>query len=508
MLEKFCCQSEFKAFLFYIRYTILNPMHLPPEVQSIITRLRQTGFEAFAVGGSVRDLLLKRQPQDWDVATSATPPDIQKLFPKHFYANRFGTVTVLTESTKPTLQQIEVTTYRLEGEYEDQRRPSQVTFTANLEQDLARRDFTINAIALDDERILDPWQGQRDVEEKLIRAVGDPNERFGEDALRLIRAVRLAAQLGFTIEPATKAAITQHASSIQAIAKERVRDELVKIVMSDNPEVGFNLLEETKLLAHILPELAEGVRVEQNKHHIYTVFVHNVKSLQYAADYDYSFIVRLAALLHDIGKPRTRRLAPSVPGTAPDYTFYGHDIVGARMAERLLKRLRFPAEDTKVVTHLIRYHMFYYDIGKVTEAGMRRLLRRVGPEHFDDLIKLRVAERKGSGVPKARPYRLRHLQFMAEKVSQQAITTSQLAINGHDLMQTLNLPPGKIIGGILNALLAEVIEDPSKNTRQYLMERARHFQQQNPEQLKAIGQQAVETEEKKREDDIRRKYHV
>lgn len=470
-------------------------MNLPDEVQLIITTLRQAGFTGYAVGGCVRDLLLGREPQDWDVTTNAQPEAIQKLFPNNFYNNRFGTVTVLPA-------QIEVTTYRVEADYTDQRHPDSIKFTDKLEDDLARRDFTINAMALSGTEIIDPFDGQSDLKQQLIRAVGKPSERFAEDALRLLRAVRLAAQLDFVIESATLQAIKEYAPSITAISHERVRDELVKIVMSDHPEYGFNILEGTGLLAHILPELQEGVGVGQNKHHIYTVFDHSVKSAQYAANYDYSLPIRLAALLHDIGKPRTKRPQGN------DFTFYAHEIVGAHMAEKLLKRLHFSNDMIKHVVHLIRQHMFYYDVGKVTEAGMRRLLKRVGPEYFEDLIKLRIAERKGSGVPKAEPYRLRHLQFLAEKVSQQAISTSQLAINGNDLMKELGLKPGPQIGGILGALLADVIDHPTHNSRDYLLSKAQELQNSDPQQLKALGVEAKELEEKKREDDIRRKYHV
>lgn len=493
-------------------------MQLPQEVQSVLTKLHDAGFEAYAVGGCTRDLLLKQTPKDWDITTNAKPEEIQQVFPKSFYANQFGTVTVLTKAEDPTLREIEITTYRIETTYTDQRHPDSVSFTKNLEEDLARRDFTINAMAmaqadssiskaahsitLESTVITDPFGGLKDLNSKLIRAVGNPQERFSEDALRLMRAVRFAAQLGFSIEGNTKQAIKAQASSIKAVSQERIRDELVKIVMSDKPEMGMNLLQETGLLAYILPELQEGVGVGQNKHHIYTVFDHCVKSLQFAAQYDYSQHVRLAALFHDIGKPRTKRRQGS------DYTFYAHEIVGARMTEKLMKRLRFSNELTKKVTNLVRHHMFHYEVGEITESGIRRLLRRVGSENFDDLIRVRIAERKGSGVPKAQPYRLRHLRFMADKVSQQAISVGQLTIDGNDLIKDLGVKPGPIIGGILNALLAEVIEDPSKNIREYLLKRAEELEDKNPDELKKLGSQAVEEEEKKREDDIRRKYHV
>lgn len=498
----------------YIRYNI--SMKVPKEVQTIISTLTGAGFEAFAVGGCVRDLLMEREPKDWDVTTSATPEEIQKLFPKSFYTNAFGTVTVLCGKEK-NISEVEVTTYRVDAGYNDQRHPDSVTFTKSLKEDLARRDFTVNAMALgvaasdehreysvviNDITVIDPFGGLRDLNDRVIRAVGTPSERFSEDALRLMRAVRFSAQLDFSIEDRTLKAITEYAPAIDAVSDERVRDELIKLVMSSHPEKGMNLLQHTGLLAIILPELQEGVGVGQNKHHIYTVFDHCVKSLQFAAHYGYPLHVRLASLFHDIGKPRTKRLQGN------DYTFYAHDIVGARMTEHLMKRLKFPNDLIEQVSHLVRQHMFYYDVGKVTPAGARRLLRRVGKENFEDLIKLRIAERKGSGVPKAEPYRLRHLQFMVEQASKEPITVGQLKIAGNDLITELGMRPGPMFGGILNALLAEVLEDPSKNTREYLLGRAKELKDKDADELKKLGATAIEEEEKKQEEEIKRKYRV
>lgn len=495
-------------------------MELPKEVKIILDGLTKRGHEAYAVGGCVRDMLLDKEPNDWDVATNAKPKDIQKIFPNNFYNNDFGTVTVLTGSKVAALKNIEVTTYRIDGEYSDQRRPNEVRYTSELREDLARRDFTVNAMALsfahdkvssahagdmvviEDMQVIDPFGGLKDLDAKLIRAVGEADERFAEDALRLMRAVRFAAQLDFEIEDKTLQAIEEKVKDIRAVSQERVRDELVKIVMSNLPERGMNISQETGILKEILPEIEEGYGVEQNKHHIYTVYEHNVKSLQFAAKYKYELSIRLAALLHDVGKPRTRRPKGN------DYTFYAHEMVSARMAEKLMKRLRFSNDLVKKVVHLVRYHMFYYDVGKVTEAGARRLLRRVGREHFDDLIKLRIAERKGSGVPKAEPYRLRHLQFLVEKASQQPVTVGELAIGGGDLIKELKLKPGPRIGGILNALLADVLDDPKKNKKKYLLERASELKNEDPESLKALGESAKDVEEKRREDEIKRKYHV
>ena len=492
-------------------------MNLPKEIQWVLSQLRDHSHEAFVVGGSVRDLLLGREPKDLDVATSATPEKIQEVFPDSFYTNTFGTVTVRIPSrqTNP-ITEVEVTTYRIDADYSDARHPDSVSFTTSLREDLSRRDFTVNAMALGDSKeakgadevvindyvIIDHFGGIQDIQKKVIKAVGVPGDRFQEDALRMMRAVRFATQLEFEIEENTLSSLQDNLKGIEAVSWERIRDELVKIIMSEHPERGMNLLLSTGMLSYILPELVEGVGVGQNKHHVFTVFEHNVKSAQFAAQFNYPLHVRLAALLHDIGKPRTKRKQGS------DYTFYAHDIVGARMAEKLLTRLRFPKTLVDQITHLVRYHMLYYDVDEVTEAGTRRLLARVGLDAFDDLIKLRIAERKGSGVPKALPYRLRHLQYMAEKVSQQPLSTAQLAIDGSDLMSELNIPGGPIIGGVLQALLAEVIEDPQKNTREILFARAKELSTQDPAVLKKLGGAVIRAEEKKREDDIRRKYRV
>ena len=489
-------------------------MRIPGEVQEILRTLDAAGFTAHVVGGCVRDLLRGVEPEDWDVATSAQPEEIQRLFPQSFYKNRFGTVTVHTGGRDSRLKDIEVTTYRTEETYSDARHPDRVSFTTTLEDDLARRDFTVNAMGLkpkgmglgpwgmEDTELIDPFGGQGDLKSKLIRAVGDPAARFGEDALRLLRAVRFAVTLGFTIEPATLAAIKTHAPAISRISQERIRDELVKMLLHLDVENGFVLLQEVGLLPQMIPELSEGVGVKQNKHHIYTVFEHNVKSLGFSARAGDPLHVRLATLLHDVGKPRTKN------GEYPDATFYGHDIVGASMTRKMLTRLAFPREMVQKVTHLVRHHLFMYDIGVVTEAGVRRLLRRVGPENFQDLLKVRMAERRGSGVPKARPYRLRHLEFMVEKVQKDPLSTKMLKINGNDLQQELALKPGPIIGAILDVLLADVLDDPSQNTRAALLARAKELSTQNLDAVRAQAKDTVAAKKQEEEENIKRKYHV
>jgi len=481
-------------------------MKIPQEISQIIEKLQSANFEAFAVGGCVRDLLRNVKPKDWDIATSAKPNQIQKIFPKSFYENTFGTVTVQTGSQDDSLKDVEITTYRVETEYSDKRHPDRVSFTENLKEDLARRDFTINAMGLKPVdgklEIVDPFNGQEDLNSKLIRAVGNPEERFSEDALRLLRAIRFAITLQLEIEKETFAAIKKLAGNLARVSRERVRDELIKIVMSPDAEKGIYLLQESGLLEYIIPELVEGVGVEQNKHHVFTVFDHNVKSLGYSAKSNDPLHIRLAVLLHDVAKPRTKR------GKSPDATFYGHDIVGASMTQKILTRLKFPNKIVDQAAHLVRNHLFVYDIGKVTEAGVRRLLKRVGKENFQDLLKLRMAERLGSGVPKARPYRLRHLEFMADKVSHDPLSTKMLKINGHDLIEKLKLTPGPKIGAIMDVLLAEVLKDPKKNTKSFLLEKAQKLIDEDLSQLRNRAKDTVSEKEKEREEEIKKKYHV
>lgn len=477
-------------------------MDIHPVVQEILKKLNENGHDAYVVGGCVRDLLMGRKPKDWDVTTNASPERIQELFEDTFYENRFGTVTVKTEADDETVRNVEVTPFRTEGAYSDRRHPDAISFAKTIEEDLSRRDLTINAIAMAvDGSLVDPFNGQHDIESKLVRAVGNPAERLTEDALRLMRAVRLATVLRFSIEPATRAAIETNARLLRDIAVERVRDELVKIIMSDDAMAGIQLLEDTGLLRFILPELREGIGVEQNLHHIYTVWEHNLRALQYTADKDYSLEVRLAGLLHDVGKPATKR------GTGRNSTFYAHDVVGARMTKKIMVRLKFSKQINELVTKLVRYHLFYYNVGEVTESSVRRLVANVGLEHMEDLIKVREADRIGSGTPKAVPYKLRHLKYMIDKVSHDPISVKMLAVKGDEVIKELDTEPGPKVGLILNTLLAEVLDDPKKNTKEELKKRIHELDEKSPEELKRSLERirkALEEEEKER----MRKYYV
>ncbi|MFQ5772802.1 MAG: CCA tRNA nucleotidyltransferase, partial [bacterium] len=444
-------------------------MKIPKDVKNIIKKLEKAGFEAYIVGGCVRDFLLEKEPKDWDITTNAKPEQIMKLFPEGRYENKFGTVII---------GEIEVTTYRVETKYSDKRHPDKVTFTAKLEDDLGRRDFTINAMAMkiDKEEVIDPFDGQKDLESKVIRAVGDAEERFAEDALRMLRAVRLSSELGFSLEPKTASAIKINSKNLKYISKERIRDEFTRIIMSERAEAGLRKLKDLGLLKYIIPELLAGVGMEQPKHHIYTVFEHAVKSLGYCKSA--SLAIRLAALLHDIAKPYTRE------GEGDEAHFYYHNTQGAKMARRILYRLKYSKKVVAKVAHLTRHHMFVYSIGEVTERGVRRLIRRVGAEHMADLIELRIADRLGSGCPKAKPYKLRHLEYMIEKVSRDPISTKMLKIDGNDIMKILKLEPGPKIGLLLDVLLVDVLDDPKRNNKKYLEKRAKELAKMPEAELK------------------------
>ena len=459
---------------------------IPKEVEFVVEQLRKQGFEALVVGGCVRDLLLNKEPEDWDITTNARPEEIQKIFPDHFYANKFFTVTVLLESENPRLKEIEVTTYRSDHKYTDYRRPEEVTYAKTIEEDLSRRDFTINAIALQEDRIIDPFNGQADLKARIIRTVGNPEDRFKEDALRMMRAARLATVLNFTIEEETKKAIQAHAQLLKEISAERVRDELLKIVMAERAKQGIELLRELKLLQYSMPELQEGYGIEQNKHHKYSVWEHNLLSLEYSVKQKWNLEVRMASLLHDIAKPRVKQ------GTGRDSTFYGHEIVGAKMAKHMLLHLKFPSQDIEKITKLIRYHMFYYNVDEVTESSVRRLVRKIGPEHIEDLLKLRMADRIGSGVPKAQPYKLRHWRYMIERVARDPMSVTMLKINGDEIIKLLKITPGPRIGWLLHILFGEVLDDPKKNNRAHLESRLKELHKLEDTELQKLAKKSKE----------------
>ena len=505
-------------------------MTIPEYIESIIEKMEKAGYEAYIVGGCVRDLLRSVEPKDWDITTNAKPEEILKIFPDGKYENVFGTVVVpveqiiddrrqKTDDRKQTTEviakkiNVEITTYRSEQGYSDRRHPDEIVFEDDLEKDLSRRDFTVNAIAMKlatrnsqlatskknksyelrvtGYELIDLFGGQKDIKKKIIRAVGEPIDRFKEDALRMMRAIRLACELNFSIELKTERAIKKIAGGIKFIANERIKDELVKILKSEKAYEGIMFLHQNKLLQYIMPELERGVGVGQCKHHIHSVFKHCVLSLKFCPSNDWR--VRFAALMHDIAKPQTKRYIGG------DATFYNHDIVGAKVAKKIMRRMKFSNEDIDKVTTLIRNHMFYYNVDEVTASSVRRLIKKVGEENLKDLIDLRIADRLGSGVPKAKPYKLRHLEYMMKKVRKDPLSVKMLKINGDELMNMLKLKPGIKIGAILDVLLSEVIEEPALNNRKYLEKRSIEM---NKLDLKQLRQKAKEKiKERKMEDD-------
>ena len=483
-------------------------MIIPKEVKFVVEKLKENGFESYIVGGCVRDFLRDVEPDDWDITTNAKPKEIQKIFPKSFYKNKFFTVTVQTESENPKLKEIEITTYRLETKYIDKRHPSEVKFAKTLKEDLARRDFTVNAMAIDIElRIIDPFKGQKDLENKIIRAVGNPKERFSEDALRMMRAVRFSVKLGqgWEIEEKTAKAIENNSLWLQAISKERIRDEFMKIIMTERASDGIETLRRLDLLKYVVPELEENYGVSQNKHHIYDCYEHAIRSLAYAAKKNFNKYVRLAALLHDVGKPRTKR------GKGTDATFYGHEIVSARITIQVLNRLKFPKKEIEKIAKLVRYHLFYYNPEEVGESSVRRLVRQVGPENTEELLQVRMADRIGSGVPKAEPYKLRHLKYLIEKVAQDPISSKMLKINGRDIMRILKIKEGPRIGQVLDILLSFVLDDPKKNKKDLLEKEIKKLGKLTEKKLAALAKKAkkgIKEIEMKRDKMTKKKYWV
>lgn len=438
---------------------------LPSEAQQIIDKLKKAGFEAFAVGGSVRDLLLGRPTKGWDFTTDAKPEDLLKIFPESFYDNQFGTVGVKIygENKVKPKDIFEITTYRSEKGYTDHRHPDKITWGKTLEEDLSRRDFTINAIAFDGETLVDPYGGQKDLKLKLIKTVGDPNARFAEDALRLMRAVRFASELGFFIDEETSQGIKSNAKLLKDISAERIHDELIKILDSPNPADGILILKNTELLEYIIPELLPAFKVEQKspgRHHIYDVGTHSVMALKFCPSHDP--IVKLATLLHDVGKIKTFR-----KDDEGLITFYNHEVVSTKIAKKIAERLRFSKKDTDKLLTLIRWHQFSVD-ERQTDSALRRFVRRVGKENLEDILALRIGDRLGGGARET-SWRLELYKKRLEEVQVQPFTVADLSINGFDVMKELNLKPGPLVGKVLNQLFAEVEAGTLANDREKLL---------------------------------------
>jgi poly(A) polymerase/tRNA nucleotidyltransferase (CCA-adding enzyme) len=503
--------------LYYNNYAMpaksMKNSPIPGEIVSIVETLEKGGFQAYLVGGCVRDLFLGRTPKDWDVTTNATPEQIQGLFVKTVYENTFGTVVVINEATEEiSLRNVEVTPYRLETGYSDRRHPDQVHFSDKIEDDLKRRDFTVNAIAVSLSKgaikdIIDLYGGFAAIKDKIIQTVGDPRDRFNEDALRMMRALRFAVELGFSLEKGTLAAIHELSSTIKDVSLERIRDEFVKIVLSPSPMKGIELLHETGLLKHFIPELERGIGVSQNQAHAFTVWEHLLRSLQHAADSNWGLEIRLSALFHDIAKPQTK----GVSRVTGQPTFYGHEVVGSRETRKILERLKFSRVTIEKITTLVRWHMFFTDTEAITLSAVRRMVANVGKDNIWDLMNVRICDRIGTGRPKADPYRLRKYKSMVEEALRDPISVTMLNIDGKKIMEIGEMPAGPKIGLVLNALMEEVLDDPKLNTEEYLQKKTLELLKLDDADLKKIAEAGREKKGKAEEEnikDIRKKHHV
>ncbi len=438
-------------------------MKLPSYIAQFMNVFDKNGFQIFVVGGAVRDLLLDKTVQNWDFTTDARPEKILKLFPDGFYNNQFGTVGI-SQEIKGNKYVFEVTTFRKEDIYEDKRHPKKIEWAKTIEEDLARRDFTINALAYDAKKIIDPYEGQKHLKEKLIIAVGNPDKRFSEDALRLLRAIRFASELGFLIEDNTRASIQKNASLIACVSWERIRDELLKILASDHPSEGILFMKNTGLLASILPELDICFMIPQKspkRHHIYDVGTHLVMALKHCPSKDP--ITRLATLLHDVGKSKTFRKDDKT-GLI---TFYNHEVVGTKIVINIADRLRLSNKQKEKFVCLVQFHQF--TVSEIqTDKAVRRFIRNVGKEYLNDIIDLRFADRIGSG---ARPTSWRFDLFRKRlaEVQKQPFTVADLKVDGNDVMKLLKLEPGRKVGEVLKKLFDQVAEGKIKNERESLL---------------------------------------
>jgi len=437
---------------------------LPEKILGVFSVFQKAGFEIYIVGGAVRDLLTSKLVYDWDFTTNATPEEILKLFPDAYYDNQFGTVGIKpeVEGERP----LEITTFRTESGYSDSRRPDQITWGKTLEEDLKRRDFTINAMALGpDNQIIDHFGGQEDLKKKLIRAVGDPNERFAEDALRMMRAIRIATQLNFAIEENTLEAIKNNAPTLQKIAKERVKDELFKILSAHYVYEGILLLRLSGLMAQVLPEMEKTFGVEQKspgRHHIYDVGTHLLMALKAVAEKTTDPVIRLATLIHDIGKPQTYKKLET--GTI---TFYNHEMVSTKIAEQIADRLKFSNHEADKLIKLVRWHQFSVSENQ-TDSAIRRFIKNVTPEYVDDAILLRIGDRLGGGARET-SWRLEEFKKRLVEVQKQPFAVRDLKVNGRDVMQILQISAGPKVGETLQKLFDAVVAGKLTNDRPTLL---------------------------------------
>jgi len=465
----------------------LFPSGIPKDVKYISQKFLENGFEIYMVGGAVRDLLINKGKKinfDIDFTTNATPEQVIKLFKSNKVFTvptgiEHGTVSVvIKDGNKHT--NYEITTYRTEGTYEDGRHPKEVEFSNSLLEDLARRDFTINAMAYHptEKYIVDPFGGFEDIQKKIIRCVGDPLERFSEDGLRPIRACRFAAQLEFQIEKETFEAIPKVLDIIKKVSMERIKDELLKLLKNSNkPSYGLELMRQSGILELFIPELLEGYKVEQNEFHKYDIYFHNLYSCDAVSKE--KPLIRFAALMHDIGKARAKKYAI---GNGIGNVFYNHEVIGEKITEKIMKRLKFSNNDIKRVKQLVRLHMFYYT-EEWTDGAIRRFLRKFdGDETFlKDLFELRKGDRIGSGIKNKDAEIIEKFKQRIKKVIDEdnTLKVTDLDINGHIIMEYFNLSPSPIIGKMLEYMLDKVLDNPFLNNREDLLKIGKDFLEKN-----------------------------
>ncbi len=489
---------------------------IPNQLSRIIRKFTDNNYEIYIVGGAVRDVLMRKIVYDWDLTTNATPENMLKIFPEAYYDNQFGTVGIASENEGD--RPYEITTFRTESDYNDSRHPGKIFWGKNLEEDLSRREVTISAMAfrlaetekqkdlntqkqnnpsassgqvlkteksytensqLDysakdhyiniEVELIDPYDGKKDLDSQIFRAVGNPDERYREDALRMIRAIRISSQLGFSIEEKTFKGIKNNSKLIHKIAKERIRDELLKIFASKYPYEGMLLFRNCGLMQEILPEMEKTFGIEQKspgRHHKYDVGTHLLLSLKNCPSSNP--VVRFATLIHDIGKPQTFRQLPN--GTI---TFYNHELVSTRIAEIIADRLRFSNKQKQKFITLVRFHQFTVD-EKQTDSAIRRFIRNVGLENITDMLDLRVGDRLGGGATET-SWRLEEFKKRLTEVQKQPFTVSDLKIDGHDVMSVLGITPGPKVGEILGKLFDEVVENQLSNERDTLLEKLKQL---------------------------------
>ena len=452
--------------------------NIPAPIKEIARILNTEGFQCFLVGGAVRDSIMGFTPKEYDIATNAKPEDVQRIFKYTIPTGiKHGTILVILDD-----MHVEITTFRSDGNYSDGRHPDKVEYTASIEDDLPRRDLTINAMAYNilDGNLIDMFDGMKDIKNKIIRSVGNPYERFTEDGLRIMRAIRFATRLNFNIEKETFDAICHSTGMLTSIAYERIREEFNGILISDNPFRGIELLRKTGILALIMPELMQGFGVAQNRFHKYDVYyhiLHTIQAVELLETEELTLLVRLAALFHDIAKPMVQKKVSK----QEEPVYYNHEVVGANVAKKVMRRLKYSNAEIDFVTLLVRQHMFYYQ-DEWTDGAVRRFMKAVGIENIKPLLKLREADRLGSGnrkdkESKAIPKLLARIDKIIEE--ENAITVKDLKINGNDLMKEFNLKPGPIVGKILNYLLDLILDEPSLNDKEKLMEKTKLFLESN-----------------------------